>query len=134
MRSARSEEIELQEFNRKVERDKAIANNQMATAAVVATESLDLAAIYTMFLKPTMHALLEETAKFIMFPIAAAASIITAALMWRHAYLDRNKKNNAKSRNIVRAVVETVAAAAVTTAVIGGLAATATFALATPII
>jgi len=122
--------VELTNFNKKKrEQEEAIKNNQRAGAAVGTIDSLNLAAIFTMFLQGFMHKFLEELGKYFMFPIAAAASVIQAILAWRQAYLD-----GGQSRSIVHAVVETVTAVAVTTAVIGALVATSVFAVATPII
>lgn len=123
-----TEEIELQEFNREKTQE-SIESNRRFGAFITFLESLDLAAIYTMFLKSFLHKFLEETGKYFMFPIAAAASLITAALAWREAYL-----SGGKTRTLVHAGVETVAALAITTAVVGALVAATTFAVATPII
>lgn len=113
----------------KEERRKASARNGLLDSIIAFIDNADLGAIYVMFLKPVLHKFLEETGKYFMFPIAAAASLIRAALAWRQVYIDRGK-----SRSIVSAVVETVTAVAITVAVVGALAATAVFALATPII
>ncbi|VVC75089.1 hypothetical protein AQUSIP_03650 [Aquicella siphonis] len=121
-------EIELEEFN-KAKTQESIENNRRWSALVSFFESLDLAAIYALFLKSFLHKFLEETGKYFLFPIAAAASLITAALAWREAYL-----SGGKTRTLVHAGVETVAAAAITTAVVGSLVATTLFAVATPII
>lgn len=119
-------EIELSAFNKK-ENEKSIANNQKLMLGVSFIDSLDLAAIYTLFLKEFLHKFLEETGKYILFPITLAASIIQAVLAWRQAYLD-----GGKSRSVVHATVETIAATAITIAAVGSLVATATFAVVTP--
>lgn len=122
-------DIELDLLNKKETIRKASATNQQALASVGFLDSLDFAAIFTMFLHPVLHKFLEEIGKYFMFPIAAAASLIQAILAWRQAYID-----GGKTRSIVHAVVESLAAAAITTAVVGTLAASTVFALVTPII
>lgn len=123
------DDIEMQDLaSAKEERRKATARNGLIDSIVGFIDNVDLGAIYVMFLKPMLHKFLEETGKYFMFPIAAAASVIKAALAWRQVYIDR------KSRSVVTAAVETVSALAITTAVVGALAASALFALATPII
>lgn len=128
-RTANDRDIELQDLNNKEERRQKTARNNLWDSIVGFIDAIDLGAIYTMFLKPTLHTFLEETGKYFMFPIAAAASVIKAVLSWRQAYIDRGK-----TRSVVSAVVETVAALAITTAVVGALVASTVFALATPII
>ena len=107
----------------------ALATNQKISRGVGVVDSIDIAAIFAAFLKETTHRFLEETGKYIMFPIAAAASIIQATLAWRQAKLDGGKKGS-----IVKAVVETGVAITITTAVVGALAFSSLFATAAPII
>lgn len=109
-------------------REKQINANHQASAFTLFFEHLDLASIYTMFLHPILHAFLEEIGKYFMFPLAAASNLVLMVLSWREYYLDR------QPRFLVGAAVQTVAAVAITTAVIGALVASAVFALATPII
>lgn len=124
------QDIEMQNLAaQKEERRKASARNGLLDSIIAFIDNVDLGAIYVMFLKPVLHKFLEETGKYFMFPIAAAASLIRAALAWRQVYIDRGK-----SRSVVTAAVETVTAVAITVAVVGALAASAVFAVATPII
>lgn len=104
-------------------------NNQKIILDVAIVDSMNLTAIFTLFLKETFAKFLEEIGKFFMFPLAAMAGCIQAVLAWRQAGLD-----DGKASSIGRAVVETASAIAITTAVIGGLVGATTFALAAPII
>lgn len=92
-------------------------------------DSIDIAAIFGTFLTDVGHRFLEETGRFFMFPIAAMASAIRAVLAWRQVKIDKGENGT-----IGRAVVETVGALAVVTAVVGGLAAASFAAVASPII
>jgi hypothetical protein len=120
-------EIPLQDLNK--ERDEAKATNKKISMTVGFLDSLDLAAIFGMFLVPFLHTFLEETGKYFMFPFAAASGLAQAGLKWWQVYLDRGK-----SRTVAEASVETLGAAAITVAVVGVLAAPLIFAAATPII
>ena len=120
-------DIELKEFNRKRQED--IATNQKISMTVGFFDSLDIAAIFAMFIKPILHKFLEEIGKYFMFPIAAGASIVQAGLKWYQVYLD-----GGKPRSIAEASVDTAAAVAITTAVVGALAFPLIFAAATSII
>src|SRR5262245_35854900 len=119
---------QIESVEDKKKRKAAIKRNQQISLAVSFFESMDLAAIYTMFLKDVLRKCLEKTGKNFMFPLAAGASVIQAILAWRQAALD------GKTRSIVRAVVETISAAAITVAVVGSLAASTLFAAATPLV
>lgn len=108
---------------------KKILNNQRIDLAVGTVDSLAISTIFTMFLTEVMQRFLEESARFVLFPIAAASAVIRAGLAWRQAKLE-----NGKNGSVGRAIVETIAALAVGTAVVGGLVATALFATISPII
>jgi hypothetical protein len=110
-------------------RKDATAKNAIAQASSGVIESLSLATIYTMFFKPFLFQFLEEIGKYFLFPIVAGGAVVHAVLAWRQAYID-----GGKTRSVVSAVVETIAAVAIVIAVVGSLAATALFALAAPII
>jgi len=103
--------------------------NQTADLAVGVVDSLTLSTIFVTFLTEVMQRFLEETGRFIFFPLAAAGALIRAGLAWRQAKLD-----NGKNGTFARAMVETVAALAISTAVIGGFVAAAIFATVSPII
>ena len=103
--------------------------NQKIDLAVATADSMDLTAIFALFLTEVGRRFVEEIGHFFMFPIAAMASGIRAVLAWRQWHID-GKKEGA----LVRAVVETVSAAAVTVAVVGGLVAASIFATLSPII
>lgn len=118
---SRTDESELQNLA-------TINNNKKADFAIGAIDLIDVTAIFAMFLKEVLHNLLEHTLKFIMYPLAAAANLIRAGLSWRQAILEKN------SSLFVKAGVDTVAALAITTAVIGTLFFTPIFATISPII
>ena len=101
--------------------------NTVTSLIVGLIDGLDLTAIFTMFLRPFLHRFLEETGKYFMFPIAAAAGLITAALKWWEVYL-----NGGKARTVAEASVETVGSLGVTAAVVGILVAPLLFAHITP--
>jgi hypothetical protein len=102
------------------------ADNAATSAFVGIVDAIDLGVIF--LFKQCFESLLT-VGKFILFPFAAAAACIQALLAWRQVYLDGAKD----SSNIVRALVETLAALAITTAVVGALAFSTTFALVAPI-
>lgn len=103
--------------------------NQKVDLGIAVADSANLSAIFMMFLQDTWQRFLEDIGHTFMFPLAAAGAVIRAALAWRQAKLD-----NGKNGTVARAVVETVSAAAITTAVVGGFVAAATFATVAPII
>lgn len=109
-------------------KQKAMLNSMKVGVVVGALDSMTLATIFTLFLKDFLHQFLEQTGKYFLFPLAAAASLISAVLAWRQAYLDR------KTRSIGRALVETGAALAITTVVIGSLVAASIFAAIAPVV
>lgn len=100
--------------------------DQRREAAVGVVDSMNLAAIFALFLKDTWNQFLEQTGRFFMFPLAALSAVIRAILAWRQA--------NGQNGSTTRAIVETGAAVAITTAVVGGFVAAATFATLSPII
>jgi cobalamin synthase len=106
-----------------------LIDNQKRSLEVAAIDSANLTAIFALFLKETFLRFLEETGRFFMFPIAAAGSCVQAVLAWRQAYLDKGKTGS-----VVKASVETAAALAIGTAVVGGFVAASLFAVAAPII
>ncbi len=126
MNPRKKTEIELQDLS---------ANNGItagdvntATSLIVGLfDSLDMTAIFTMFLRPFFHRFLEETGKYFMFPFAAAAGLVQAGLKWWEVYL-----NGGKARTVAEASVETVGSIGITVAVVGILVAPLLFAHITP--
>lgn len=110
--------------------NRAAFKNQKAAVVVGAADSFNLAAIFSLFLSEETKTLLENTLRFALFPLAALGSGIQMVLAWRQAKIEEWKKKT----TIGRAVIETLSFLAITTAVIGGLAGIAGFALAAPII
>lgn len=104
-----------------------IKSNKNLSIAIELGESLDIIAIYAF--KGFLQKFLQEVGKYFVFPGLAAASVIQAVLAWKHARLD-----GCKQKNIIRALVETGTATAISIAVIGALVAETTFVLATPLI
>lgn len=88
----------------------------IASSSVHAIDSINLGAIFLMTGSLFLHAILESTAKFAMFPFAAALLILNTVLTWRMAAL-----NKYEGSSVARAVVETIGAIAVTAAVTGSL-------------
>lgn len=112
----------------------AILNNQKAELSVTAVEALDISAIFLLFLD-IFRKLLETYFKYVLFPIAAAGNIIKAVLAWRQVTLEHDElTGKLKSNLILRAIVETLAATAITVAVIGALAFASVFSTISPII
>lgn len=105
-----------------------MANNSTADSAATMVDAVTLGTIYTMFFAPVLHQFLEEIGKYFLFPLAAGAHVVKSILSWRQAKLDQWK-----SRSVVPAVVETIATAAIITAVVGALA-SGLFLVATPLI
>ncbi|OGT62430.1 MAG: hypothetical protein A3F14_03540 [Gammaproteobacteria bacterium RIFCSPHIGHO2_12_FULL_43_28] len=117
--------IELSELRR----EKKIKQTHAMELGAIMLDMGTIASVFALFTKAFLQAFLEEMGKFFLFPIAAAASLIRATLAWREAYLAKKKDGP-----IVRALVETAAAVAITGAVIGALAIPAIFAGIAPII
>jgi len=122
------QEIELQDLSA----NKTITAGDVNTATSLTVgllDSLDLTAIFTMFLRPFLHRFLEETGKYFMFPFAAGAALVQAGLKWWEVYL-----NGGKARTVAEASVESVSAMGVTAAVVGILAAPLLFGHITPLL
>lgn len=101
---------------------------QKRGAEVGAVDSFNLAGIFGLFLSEESKLLLENTLKFVMFPLAALGSGIQAFLAWRQYRIDRQQSS------LGRAGIEIVSALAITTAVVGALAFHSLFVLAAPVI
>lgn len=112
-----------------------IRKHQLGELTVSAVDALDISFIFTMFAKQTYQLWLESYFKYALFPIAAAANIIKALLAWRGVAIERNEQTGKVKTNLVlRAMVETLVAAAITVAVVGGLAFASIFSSVSPII
>lgn len=111
------------------EREQERANTQRLEAAVVTAEMMDVGLIFGF--KQYLPEVLAGLGHVILFPIAAAASLIRAILKIRAAYLA--KKENKRSA-ILKAVVELIAAFTIIAAVIGAFVAAATFDIVAPIL
>jgi hypothetical protein len=96
---------------------------------VLAIDRLDIALIFYMGATEALKLIFEHLARYFMLPIAAASNVIFAILAWRTAYL-----NDFEGHSVGKAIIETIGAIAICTAVIGAFTATAAFALAGPII
>lgn len=92
-------------------------------------DSVNIGIIYTLFLKPLLFNFYEQLGKYIFFPIASVAALISAALSWRQAYIKKGSKSS-----VLSALIDTLSALAITVAVLGSLLASSLFVLATPII
>ncbi|HAF87147.1 MAG TPA: hypothetical protein DCG13_01125 [Legionellales bacterium] len=115
------------EIEQKKQRD--TASNGIGKSLVGLIDAINIGIIYTLFLKPVLFSFYEQIGKYIFFPVTAAAALISAALSWRQAYITKGKLSS-----VITASIDTLAAMAITIAVIGSLVASSIFLLATPII
>lgn len=119
----RTDDIELKEINKK----KTQARWEKAQSAFGIAGLLNLGVVFTSFIKQQewFVSLIQVgkglliPLKYIFFPLAAAFDIAHAVFAWRQVYAQWNKPG--QTRRIINAVIETVAALAITTAVIGSL-------------
>jgi hypothetical protein len=95
---------------------------------VAAADASLVGGIFGFFTNEAAHEYLEHTGHFYLFPLAAIASLVRAGLSIREAHLER------KRSAIARAAIESVAAVAITTAVVGGLVAATVFSVVAPAI
>jgi len=109
--------------------DRKSLNNQKISLTVGIVDSANITALFAMFLKDILKRFLEDTGRYFMFPLTAVGASVQAILAWRQARIEKGKNGT-----VVRAVVETLGALAITTAVVGGFVATSIFAVAAPII
>jgi hypothetical protein len=105
------------------------AINQRVDLTLGIVDSLTISSIFTLFLKDVFRKMLEETARFILFPLSGAIAVIRAALAIRQASIDKGQNGT-----VTRAVIEVAAAAAISTAVVGGFVAASIFATIAPLI
>jgi hypothetical protein len=102
--------------------------NSLIQSIVGFIDGLNLGFIYSSFLIPLFHQFMMEVGKYIFFPMCVLAQIILSVLNWHQCYLD-----GMKPRAMVTAMVNSIAAVALTIAVCGGLFALSVFAIVTPI-
>lgn len=105
---------------------------QRAAAAGAASAGLDLSVLGSIFLllaKETLKVLFEQSLKFILLPVAAAANLAQAIFAWRSAYL-----NKFEGHSTATAVIKTITAVLISAAVIGSLVASAAFTIPGPAI
>lgn len=103
--------------------------SQKVDSVAIGLDALDIGTVFVLTAEATLQRILEETAKFILFPIAALLNIFRAIISWRDAAANKGKNGTG-----FNAFVETVAAVGITIAVVGGLAFSYIFAPITPII
>lgn len=111
------------------ERRKEIRHLAAVGSTIQAIETIDLAGIFYMTSSEVFKAIFEQIFKYIMLPTAAISNLMIAALAWRQSSLSKYE-----GHSVARAVVETLAALAISAAVIGALFFTATFTLIAPIV
>lgn len=103
--------------------------SQKVDSVAIGLDALDIGTVFVLTAEATLQRILEETAKFILFPVAALLNIFRAIISWRDAAANKGKNGTG-----FNAFVETVAAVGITIAVVGGLAFSYIFAPITPII
>ena len=106
-------------------RKKAI--NEQVDNVVGIVDSLNLSTTFIMMLTEVLERLVDEMAKFVLYPVSIVTGLLKAGLAWRQAYL--NKGDNGA---VVSAVVQTVSAVAMGIITLGGLVASAIFAAIAP--
>src|SRR5437879_5987590 len=95
---------------------------QKRSLEVGVVDTLNLTALFGMFLKDVFHKFLEDTGRLFMFPLTAMCVWIQFALAVRQAQIEKNKNGT-----VMRAIVEGVCALAITTSVVGGFVASSVF-------
>ena len=119
--------IKKPQINQQTQESKRTAG--IAATVVATAESIDIAGVFVMTAVESLKVIFEEIARFIMLPFAALSASLLAIFAWRQAHLSQYE-----GYATTKAVVETLSAIALSTAIIGGLILTATFALVSPII
>jgi hypothetical protein len=94
------------------ETERASQNTAIATAIIVALSSLNLSAYFYMISSEALLHSLTAVGQYIIFPFAALTSTLYAVAAWRTALLHKNRKHL-----LVRAIAETIGAAAIITSV-----------------
>lgn len=126
-------EHELKEVVSEEEIENEKINHQRMSLIFGIFDSLNLAAIFSLFLENFLARLLEETLKYILFPLAALFSIIEALGAWGDVMLT---DESSPIQGFIKsaAVIKTISAIAITVAVVGILAAGAIFGAISPVI
>ena len=101
----------------------------VANASVGAVGSLNLATIFALNSSASTIQIFEATAGKVLLPIAAITSITEAIFSWANVHRAKNK-----AHPIIKALIDTVAAAGIVAAVVGTLVAPFLFTLAAPIL
>jgi hypothetical protein len=105
----------------------AIIQNQKIENAVGVIESIDIAVIFTLFLKQSWQLMLEAGLRYPLFLLAAAAKFARMVLAIREAWLSGGERGL-----VIRAAVEVLTTAAICPAVAFGLFASAALASLAP--
>lgn len=113
--------------NLTIEEQRQLRATNIVSASAATVDLSTLATIFFLLSKEMLKIAFEKMAKYILLPVAAAANIIQAVFAWRKAYLENGEGNAVRT-----AIVETIGAAMITTAVIGSLVASAVFAVVGP--
>lgn len=105
-----------------------LKNLERIDSMAAGIDAADISSIFALFLKETTRLLFEHTLKYVLGPIAVAMNIIRMCASWRKYHLQKN--NNVLSQ----AIIESIAAAAVTVAIGGSIFFSALFSVAAPAI
>ena len=103
--------------------------NQKMDLVLGTFDTANLISIFSLFFTEVTRRMLDETARFVLFPVSATFAGIRAILAIRQA-----KLTNGKNDTLSNAIIETIAAIAIITATIGGFVAATAFAAVSPII
>lgn len=106
-----------------------LALTQKADLTIGVFDSMNLISIFSLLLTEATARLLQEMARFALFPASVAFAGIRAILAIRQSML-----TDGKHGTFANAVIETIGAIAIATATIGGFVAATAFSLASPII
>jgi hypothetical protein len=116
----------IEELNMK---SQSITPSQRVGLAAGAADALASTATFSLDLTQETQEIFLETARFALLPISGAAALIRLILAWKQV-----QKESGKNGTLATALVETATTAAVGTAIIGSLVATAIFAAISPIV
>lgn len=108
--------------------DEELKLNQKLTVGVGMVDSANLITMFVFYLKDAWLVLLQETARFILFPVSASITMVQMILAWRKAKLENS------SDAWVHAGVEIVVGLGLITAMVGSLIAAPIFAAVAPFI
>lgn len=119
----------IQTDNDYFENKKQLRHNEQLDSLAISIDATDIATIFSLMLRETTRQLFENSLKYILGPIAALMNITRAVLAWLRVPLENKRKSS-----IFDAIVETVAAIAITTAVVGSLLYSTLFSIIAPAI